>query len=74
MKVTEPTKAEWNAPILFASRRDGSLKFCVEYWKLNAVTKRESYTIPRMDKCIEYLGDAFTFPLLTLTSATGKQR
>lgn len=41
-EVIEPAQTEWATPIAFASKKDGSLHFCVEYKKLNAVTKRDS--------------------------------
>jgi len=37
---------------------DGSEPFCIYYRKLNLMTVKDAYTIPRMDECIESLGDA----------------
>lgn len=41
-KVIEPIQIEWAPPIVFAIKKDGSLRFCVFYRKLNAVTIRDS--------------------------------
>lgn len=38
MKVIEPAETEWDAPIVLAAKKDGSLRFCAYYRKLNAGT------------------------------------
>lgn len=60
-KFIEPAQMEWTAPIIFAMKKDRMLRFCVDYRKLNAVTKLDSYLIPRMDKCNAFLGNAAIF-------------
>lgn len=45
-KVIEPAQMEWAAPIIFTSKKDGLLRFCKNYKKLSAATKRDSYQIP----------------------------
>lgn len=45
-------------PIVFASKRQGSLLFCVDYCKLNAVTIHDLYPLHRMDGCINSQCDA----------------
>ena len=67
-KVIEPSMSEWASPIILVPKPDGSLRFCVDYRKLNAVTKRDSYPMPRMDECIDTLGDAKLFTTLDCNS------
>ena len=62
--VIEPAQSEWASPILFAPKADGTLRFCVDYRRLNAMTLRDTYPIPRMDECIDSLGDAVIFSTL----------
>jgi len=45
-------------------KKDGTLRFCVDYRPLNAVSKRDSYPLPRMDECIDSLGEAKVFSTL----------
>ncbi len=45
-------------------KTDGSFRFCVDCRKLNANTIRDSYPIPRMDDCIDSLGEAQLFTTL----------
>ena len=66
--VIEPTSAEWASPVVFVPRKDGTMQFCVEYRKLNAVTVRDSYPLPCMDECIDSLGDATVFTTLDCSS------
>ena len=56
--VIEPSNSEWAAPVLFAPKKDGKLRFCIDYRKLNAMTVKDSYPLPRMDECIDTLGEA----------------
>ena len=49
---------------MLVPKPEGSLRFCIEYRRLNAMTVRDAYPIPRMDECIESLGDAVIFSTL----------
>ena len=66
--VIEPASTEWASPIVFVPKKDGELRFCIDYRKLNAMTVRDSYPIPRMDECIDSLGDATLFTTLDANS------
>ena len=62
--VIQPSTSERAAPIVFAPKKDGTLRFCIDYRRLNLVTIRDSYPIPRMDECIDSLGHAEIFSTL----------
>jgi hypothetical protein len=47
---------------------DGSLCFCVDYHRLNAITVPGTNPLPRMDKCIDSLEDAVIFTILDFNS------
>ena len=53
-----PSRSPWNAPIVIVPKKDGSLRFCVDFRRLNDVTKRETYPMPRIDTVLDQLGDA----------------
>ena len=48
----------------FVPKKDGKLRFCVDYRRLNTMTVKDSYPLPRMDECIDSLGDASVFTTL----------
>ena len=45
-----PSKAAYASPILFAQKKDGSLRFCVDYRGLNEVTKKNRYPLPLINE------------------------
>jgi len=49
-------------------KKDGTLRFCVDYRLLNVVTKKYSYPLARMDECIDSLGEATIFSTLDCNS------
>ena len=62
--VIEPATSEWASPIVFVPKKDGTKRFCVDYRRLNAVTTPDAYPLPRIDDCIDSLGDAVMFTTL----------
>ena len=56
--VIEPANSEWASPVVLAPNPDGSLRFCVNYRKLNSLTVKDTYPLPRMDECIDSMGEA----------------
>lgn len=50
--IIEPSHAECARPVVLIRKSDASIRFCVDYWRLNSLTVRDSYLIPRMDKLI----------------------
>lgn len=62
--VIESSNSEWASSIILAPKPDGSLRFFVYFRRLNAVTNRDSYPLPRMDYCMHSLGNAKIFTTL----------
>lgn len=57
-KVDELTQADWASSIMFTLKKDRTLRFPVDYSKLNAVPIWDEHSISWMDDCIKTLGDA----------------
>ena len=62
--VIEPASTEWASPVVLVPKPDGTMRFCVDYRKLNEMTIRDTYPLPRMDECIDSLGNARIFSTL----------
>lgn len=67
-KLIRPSTSPWAAPVVLAMKKDGTWHFCIDYRKLNAVTKRDVYPLPRIDDTLDALGKAKYFSTLDFTS------
>lgn len=47
-----PSGATYSSPVLFAAKANGDLRFCMDYRKLNAITKSNRYPLPLIDEVI----------------------
>jgi transposase InsO family protein len=68
MDVIEPASGPWSSPIVLIPKPDGSIRFCVDYRRLNTVTANDSYALPRVDDCLDSLGAARYFTTLDANS------
>lgn len=62
--VIEPSQAEWSFPVVLVPKPDGSPRFCVDYRRLNDLTVKDAYPLPRMDDCIDFLDEATVLSML----------
>ncbi|GKD04023.1 hypothetical protein Tco_1178997 [Tanacetum coccineum] len=44
-----PSSSPWGAPVLFFKKKDGSFRMCIDYRKLNKLTVKNRYPLPRID-------------------------
>ena len=57
--VIQELQSSWAAsPMVLVRKRDGSLRFCVDYRNLNSVTKPDLFPLPRIDDLLDNLGKA----------------
>ena len=68
MGVVQPSKSPWASPVVLVRKKDGSLRFCVDYRKLNSVTKPDVFPMPRIDDMLDQLGKSKYFSTLDLAS------
>ncbi|UYV74813.1 hypothetical protein LAZ67_12001112 [Cordylochernes scorpioides] len=48
--IIRPSSSPWSFPVILVKKRDGKYRFCVDYRKLNNVTVKYVYSIPRIDE------------------------
>jgi hypothetical protein len=63
-----PSVSPWGAPILFVKKKDGTLILCIDFRKLNKVTIKNMYPLPRIDDLFHQLKDARIFSKIDLRS------
>ena len=66
--VIKKSNSPWASPVVLIRKKNGSLRYCVDYRKLNAVTRKDAYPLPRIDDTLDTLGNAKWFSTLDLIS------
>ncbi|KRX37856.1 Retrovirus-related Pol polyprotein from transposon 17.6 [Trichinella murrelli] len=66
--VIKPASGPWSSPIVMVRKMDHSSRFCVDYRRLNSVTRVDAQPIPRIDDTLDALAGAKCFSTLDLVS------
>jgi hypothetical protein len=66
--LIEPSSSPYGAPIIFVQKKDGTLRMCCDWRKLNAQTIKSRYPLPRIDELLDALQGAKIFTSLDLQS------
>ncbi|GBM40817.1 Retrovirus-related Pol polyprotein from transposon 412 [Araneus ventricosus] len=66
--IIEESSGPWASPIVLVKKKDGSTRFCVDYRKLNEITIKDSYPLPRIDNTLDALNGSQWFSTLDLKS------
>jgi len=67
--IVEPMPgSEWMANIVLVRKKDGNLRYCVDYRGLNAMTQKRNYPLPCIDTCLESLGNNSLYSSLDMRS------
>ncbi|GJT76379.1 putative reverse transcriptase domain-containing protein [Tanacetum coccineum] len=63
-----PSSSPWGAPVLFVKKKDGSFRMCIDYRKLNKLTVKNRYPLPRIDDLFDQLQGSSVYSKIDLRS------
>ena len=66
--IIQPSASPYASPIVLVRKKSGELRMCVDYRKLNSITRRDQFPLPRIEECLDALGGAQLFTSLDLAS------
>ena len=64
--IIEPACSPFSAPIVLVKKKDGSIRLCLDFRMLNAITKRDGYPLPRIDTSLALLRGSKVFSAMDL--------
>ena len=66
--IVERSSSPWASPIILVKKNDDSTRLCVDYRKLNSITRKDAYPLPRFDDTLDTLHGSMWFTTLDLAS------
>ena len=66
--VIKPSHSPRASPVVLVKKKDGTFRFCIDYRKLNAITKKDAHPLPRVDDLLDALQGSCMFSTLDLRS------
>ena len=66
--VVRPSKSPWGASVVLVPKKCGATRFCVDYRRLNEITVKDVYPLPRIDDTLDQLVGCVYFTAMDLTS------
>jgi len=64
--IIEPSSSLWASNLVVVKKKDGSYRYCVDYRKLNSLTRRDAYPLPRIDTCLDTISGSNCFSTFDL--------
>jgi hypothetical protein len=65
-RLIRPSASPWGSPIIFVDKRDGTIRLCVDYRKLNDVTIKNKYPLPKIEDLFDQMNGARVFSKIDL--------
>lgn len=66
--IIRSSRSPWASPVVLVMKKDGSIRFCVDYRKLNQITKKDVYPLPRIDDMLDTMANMHYYTSIDLAS------
>ena len=66
--IIRPSSSPWSSPVILVKKKNGTTRFCIDYRRVNAVTRKDAYPLPRVDDTLDTLSGSAWFTTLDLVS------
>ena len=66
--IIRPSTSPWASPIVLVHKKSGDFRFCIDYRRLNQITRNDAHPLPRVDDLLDAVGNAKYFTTLDLKS------
>ena len=66
--VVVPSSSAWPSPVVLVRKKDGGVRWCVDYRRVNEITQKDAYPLPKIGECLDTLSGSKLFSTLDLLS------
>ncbi len=66
--ILQESSSPWASPIVIVTKKNGKICMCCDYRKLNQLTRKDAYPLPRTQDCLDALAGSLMFSTLDMTS------
>jgi len=67
--VIRPSSSPWSSPVILVKKKNGTWRFCVDYRRLNKITVKDVYPLPRIDDIMDSLQGSQFFTSIDMQSS-----
>lgn len=67
--VVKPSKSSWASPVCLVRKKDGSVRWCIDFRRLNNCTIKDAYPLPKISMYLDCLAEASIFSVMDLQAS-----